>query len=70
MTATLTTEPIAGGSLIVVDCAHGTTQVSLVNGQATGITEVHAAALALARHYDAERCRCTRSLRRRYGVAS
>jgi len=70
MNATLTTEPLDGGTLFVVDCEHGTTEVGLLNGEASGITAADAARVALAKHYGEEGCRCTRALRRKYGVGA
>ena len=49
MNATLTTEPLDGGTLFVVDCEHGTTEVGLLNGEASGVTA--ADAVRVARSY-------------------
>ncbi len=49
MTATLTAEPLTGGTLVTVDCEHGTTEVGLLNGEASGITA--ADAVRVARSY-------------------
>ena len=71
MTATLTTEPIAGGRLLVVDCEHGQSSLAFMNGtdpEAPQITEEQAARLVISHHYANEGCRCTRELRRRFGV--
>jgi hypothetical protein len=52
---------------LVVDCRHGTTTGYLV-GPAPEDHERVTVRLLLARHFDAEGCRCTLTLRRRYGV--
>jgi hypothetical protein len=59
----------AGGRILTLDCPHATTTVvvaTLDGPDAPGMDDVTAARAALARHYDAEGCRCTRQLRRRY----
>ncbi len=59
------------GRPVRVDCRHGTTHIIYSEGQgpnAVRFTDVQLAALAVAKHYDEEGCRCTRRLRRRYGV--
>ena len=71
-TATLTIadapELGAGVLRLVLDCPHGTTTIHLV-GPAPDEHLAAVARLALARHDAEESCRCTASLRRRYGPA-
>ena len=58
-------------SELVVDCEHGTTTLTVFQPRDPTAARVHEAAcarLALAKHYDEERCRCTRELRRRFGL--
>jgi hypothetical protein len=69
--ATLTTEPIGGGRLLVVDCSHGATSLAFMNGtdpDALQITEAIAARMVVSHHYAQEGCRCTRRLRQRFGM--
>lgn len=74
MTAKLTVrdaESGAGWRVIAIDCAHGTTTSVYKNGDGPDVLVLSDADIVratLARHYDAERCRCTRRLRKRYGV--
>ncbi len=74
MSATLTDVPVPmlGEDVkqIVVDCRHGTTTLTIVapNPEAMQRQEMAATRLALVKHYEEERCRCTRRLRKRYGV--
>jgi|SoiMethySBSTD1v2_1073268.scaffolds.fasta_scaffold2850611_2 hypothetical protein len=66
MTATLTAETTPGGNRVwTVDCRHGTTRCAVVDDE---VVDREAARLVIASHYAYERCRCTRKLRRRYGV--
>lgn len=54
---------------VTVDCAHGTTRVYLLNAAVAGLDQDDAVRLALARHYQAERCRCARrAWRRAFGA--
>jgi hypothetical protein len=72
-TATLTAEPIPalhpGAVRYVVDCEHGTTTAIMTPGH-TPMPAAVFVRIALARHYDEERCGCTVALRRKYGVAA
>jgi hypothetical protein len=72
MSKLLTIEPVPGftrARRVVVDCRHGTTTVHFFEGRNGPIpTDAELAATALARHYAEERCRCTRKLRRQYGL--
>lgn len=73
ISATLTATDQAGARVLTVDCPHGETSIAYVNGTDPGalqITDAAAAVMALARHYEEERCRCTRKLRRRFGVGA
>ena len=57
---------------IVVDCAHGTSTAVLMAGGPPEVVAAHeraSVALAIAKHFSEERCRCTAKLRRRYGLA-
>ena len=70
MSATLTITPSPYGldvRHLILDCEHGETSVHIV-GRAPEAHEVAAVRLALARHYEAEGCRCTLALRRGYGL--
>lgn len=73
-TATLTVRDAeygAGWRIIAIDCAHGTTTSLYRNGDDAGAVQLSDAAIVratVARHYLAERCRCTRKLRTRYGL--
>ena len=71
--ATITAEdaPEYGPSVrrIVVDCEHGTSTAHLVSPPgAPSFGDATIVQMLLLRHFEAERCRCTRSLRRRYGL--
>ena len=68
-TLTIAAAPALGPNVrqLEVDCHHGTTTIHLM-GPSPDEHLAAAARLALARHYGAERCRCTAKLRRRYGV--
>ena len=71
--ATLTATDRDGARVLTVDCKHGTTTLAYANGadpDALQVTDTFAARLALAKHFDTEGCRCTRELRRRYGVSA
>ena len=70
--ATLTVRPCLdlgpGGRLVVVDCRHATTTLTIVGGPGVAVVpDELAARLALARHHALEGCRCTTRLRRRSG---
>jgi hypothetical protein len=68
-TATLTAETIAGSRVIVLACRHGELMAApTVPGATLRETDGAVVATLLRLHYRAERCRCTRKLRRRYGV--
>lgn len=54
----------------VVDCPHGTTTVTLLNGKRGRLTQPECVQVALTRHDDEEGCGCTARLWRRYGEAS
>jgi hypothetical protein len=69
--ATLTATDQAGARVVTIDCPHGETSVAYINAtnpDALKVTDTAAAVMALARHFDEERCGCTAELRRRYGV--
>ena len=67
MNAKLTAKPIGGGRKeYVVDCEHGTTTALSASPEHGGPDESAIVAALVLRHYAAERCRCTRKLRRRY----
>jgi len=72
--ATLTVEPIAGSPdmrVLTIDCDHGTTTATIVDARnGTTIPDPFAARIAVAKHFEAERCACTADLRRRYGVTA
>ena len=54
---------------IVVDCEHATTTMHLVSPPgAPPAADAAIVQMLLLRHCEAERCRCTRSLHRRYGL--
>ena len=74
-TATLTAEDAPdlgpGWRRLALDCEHGTTEGAFKNGDGSHAPSLGDAAivrLLLLRHFEAERCWCTRSLRRRYGL--
>lgn len=71
MTAKLTIEPRpdlgANVKSFVVDCPHGTTSAVLFPGQAV-VGDAMVVTSILDRHHAVEGCRCTRLLRRRYGL--
>jgi hypothetical protein len=67
-TATLTVRDDGPVRYIQVDCRHATTTVALIAGGGHVIDPLAGARLGLLRHYAEEGCRCTRRLRRRYGV--
>ena len=52
---------------ITIDCRHGTTTVLVVDDGVLGRLPLR---IALAKHFAAEGCTCTRSLRKRLGVAA
>ena len=55
---------------LVLDCPHGTSTAHLVSPPgAPPLGDATIVQMLLLRHFEAERCRCTRSLRRRYGLA-
>jgi hypothetical protein len=68
--ATLIAEDIDGGRQLTLDCPHGQTLGLYANGETSPVqlTDADVARALLLRHYQQERCRCTRHLRRRYGV--
>ena len=71
--ATLKKRPVKGVQFteeFVVDCEHGTTTVFAMNppGAAVQISDYQTSAMAVAKHYDEEHCRCTRQLRKRFGL--
>ena len=71
--ATLTAEDAsefgAGVRRIVLDCPHATSTAHLVSPPgAPPAADAAIVQMLLLRHFEAERCRCTRSLRRRYGL--
>ena len=72
MTATLTARaaPEYGPDwrYIEIDCDHGTTTSAYKNGDDLQLDDVDVVKVMLLKHYYAERCRCTKALRRRYGV--
>lgn len=55
--------------LYIVDCDHGRTEAAMLPGPVP-IPEAVFVRLAVAKHYSVEGCRCTRHLRRRYGVTT
>jgi hypothetical protein len=57
-----------GWRVLELDCDHGTTQSAYKNGDAAPLSDTAVVRVMLLRHYDAERCNCTRKLRRRYGA--
>jgi hypothetical protein len=57
-----------GYRFIEVDCGHGTTTSVYRNGDDLVVADADIVRVMLLRHYYAERCRCTKALRRRYGV--
>ncbi len=71
--ATLTIRPelehAPGATRYEVDCEHATTWLMALPGREP-IPDAVFVRLAVAKHYDEERCSCTRQLRRRYGVTS
>jgi hypothetical protein len=75
--ATLTAEPAPDlapdARQITIDCKHGTTTLTIVPPRDSTAAKPHEAAcvrLALLKHYSEEGCRCTRQLRRRYGITA
>ena len=73
MNATLTATDMSGARVLTVDCPHGETSIAYINAttpEALKVTDTAAGVMALARHFDEERCRCTRALRRKYGVGA
>ena len=68
---TLTARDQNGARVLTVDCQHGTTTLAYATGTGPGalrLTDADVARLALLKHFSEEGCRCTRELRRRYGV--
>ena len=59
-----------GWRVIELDCDHGTTQSAYKNGAAVPLSDAAVVRVMLLRHSAAERCRCTRRLRKRYGVTA
>jgi hypothetical protein len=57
-----------GWRSIEIDCEHGTTTSAYKNGDDLTLADADIVRVMLLRHYEAERCRCTKALRRRYGV--
>jgi hypothetical protein len=70
MEATLRVRPLdpalAQGKRIVVACPHGRTEAIVLGDDTTGQLPLR---VAVAKHYAEEGCTCTRSLRRRLGMA-
>jgi hypothetical protein len=69
--ATLTVQPMPAlgpdGRLVSVACRHGVTPVFGANApDGVPLTEADRVRMALARHYGAARCRCTRQLWEQY----
>jgi len=55
---------------VTVDCAHGTTTLTIAeHPSGVQIAGQAAAVIAVQRHFAEEGCACTAELRRRYGVA-
>jgi hypothetical protein len=55
----------------IVDCQHGTSSATVI--QPPGgllITDAALVAVVVEKHYSREHCSCTRSLRRRFGLAA
>jgi hypothetical protein len=53
---------------IEIDCDHGTTQGAYAPGPDPSVGDAEIVRVMLLRHYLTEGCRCTRRLRKRYGV--
>ncbi len=73
MNATLTATDMSGARVLTVDCPHGETSIAYINATAPDalkVTDTAAAVMALVKHYGEEGCRCTRALRRKYGVGA
>lgn len=74
MTATLTITPARqyapDARLFEVDCVHGTTSLVVLPAPVAenNPPDTFHARTAIARHFAEEHCRCTRQLRRRFGV--
>ena len=71
--ATLTIDRIPhadNARAFVVDCEHGTTTITVFAAPdpAKSPPDTVHARLAVATHYAEEHCRCTRLLRRRFGI--
>lgn len=70
-TLTITRRPDLGpgGREVVIDCEHAVTTITVVElpTPAAGVPDALAARLAVRKHHQIEGCRCTRTLRRRYG---
>ena len=76
-TLTITAFPARGAAgrtvAATVACPHGTTTISRTRDTDPGArraTDADVARLALVEHHGTEGCRCTRELRRRYGVSA
>jgi hypothetical protein len=68
-TLTITPLPVEVGTArqVVLDCRHGTTRIlACEHPNGVQISEDDAVRVALARHHEAEGCRCTRQLWRQY----
>ncbi|MGD9892799.1 MAG: hypothetical protein AB7R89_23075 [Dehalococcoidia bacterium] len=66
--ATITAEDYGNTRILTIDCKHATTTIALI-AAAGVVDDVTGVRLGLIKHYAEEGCRCTRHLRRRYGVA-
>ena len=70
ITASDTAELGEGWRRVALDCPHGTTTAHYANGRAghLQLAEVDVVRALLMKHHAEQQCRCTRSLRRRYGL--
>ncbi len=59
-----------GYRFVEVDCKHGTTTSVYRNGEDLQLSDADIVRVMLLRHHMAERCSCTRRLRKRYGVGT
>jgi hypothetical protein len=66
--ATLSVHDLDGGRVVQVDCPHATTTVAYLPARGDVADDRMLTRLTLAKHYAEEGCRCTRHLRRRYGL--